>query len=112
MEIFDFQTSRFVKPSSETGPKNPSLDIEKNKIQETKFDPSQPGSSYQECLTEFIGCDKEGKAGVILKTINYIKKQPIQNIFSYKQDPGLQAVYYTHRFLPFLLRDFPHLWIF
>ena len=58
VEIFDFQTSRFVKPSSETGPKNPSLDIEKNKIQETKFDPSQPYRSYQECLREFIGCDK------------------------------------------------------
>ena len=99
-----------VNTSSEIGLKIPSRDIEKNKIQETNFHPS-PGSSYQDGLREFIGCDKERKAGVILKPINYKKKQTIQNIFSYKQDPGLQAVYYTHRFLPFILRDFPHLWI-
>ena len=100
-----------MKPSSEIGLKNPSLDIEKIKIQETNSPPSQPERSYQECLREFRGCDKEGKAGVILKSINYIKKQPIQNIFSYKQDPGLQAAYYTNIFLPFIIQDFPHTWI-
>jgi hypothetical protein len=108
-KIFDFQTSHLVKPSSEIGLKNPSLDIEKNKIQETNFHPSQSDRNYQEYLREFIGCDKERKAGVILKPINYIKKQPIQNIFSYNQYPGLQAAYYTDRF--FIFRDFPHLWI-
>jgi hypothetical protein len=108
-EIFDFQSSRLVKPSSEIGPKNQNLDIEKNKIQEANFQPSQPGSSYQECLRKIIGCDKERKAGVILKPINYKKKQPAQNIFSFKV-PGLQSAYYT-RFLPFIFRDFPHLLI-
>ena len=53
-EIFDFQTSRLVKPSSEIGLKNQSLDIEKNKIQETNFQPSQIDRSYQECFLQFI----------------------------------------------------------